>query len=65
MRTKRLVTAQEYGKCAAEFPNLVATKNATDSAERIEALMDEAPQLQHFFTEMMFDLQTRLDPKKH
>jgi dihydrodipicolinate synthase/N-acetylneuraminate lyase len=51
MRTKRLVTAEEYARLADEFPNLVATKNGTDSVERIEQLMGKAPQLLHFFTE--------------
>jgi dihydrodipicolinate synthase/N-acetylneuraminate lyase len=51
MRTKRLITPAEYGKLAREFPNLVATKNSTDSPERVAALMNESPQLQHFFTE--------------
>ena len=51
MRTKRLITPTEYGKLAREFPNLVATKNSTDSPERVAALMNESPQLQHFFTE--------------
>jgi dihydrodipicolinate synthase/N-acetylneuraminate lyase len=51
MRTKRLVTPEEYAKLSREFPNLVATKNSTDSAERITGLMNQAPELQHFFTE--------------
>jgi dihydrodipicolinate synthase/N-acetylneuraminate lyase len=54
MRTKRLVTPTEYAKLAREFPNLVATKNSTDSRERVAALICEAPQLQHFFTEAGF-----------
>jgi dihydrodipicolinate synthase/N-acetylneuraminate lyase len=54
MRTKRLVTAEEYALLANEHLNLVATKNSTDSTERIEALMTKAPQLQHFFTEIGF-----------
>jgi dihydrodipicolinate synthase/N-acetylneuraminate lyase len=51
MRTKRLVTPEEYGRLACEHPNLVAAKNSTDSMERIQGLMAKAPQLQHFFTE--------------
>ncbi|MDB6059415.1 MAG: hypothetical protein JWO95_3259, partial [Verrucomicrobiales bacterium] len=51
MRSKRLVTPDEYGALAEEHPNLVAAKNSTDSMERIQALMTKAPQLQHFFTE--------------
>jgi dihydrodipicolinate synthase/N-acetylneuraminate lyase len=51
LRTKRLVTPQEYGRLAERHPNLVATKNSTDSMERIHGLLTHAPQLQHFFTE--------------
>ncbi len=54
LRTKRLVTPDEYAALANEHPNLVATKNSTDSMERIQALMTKAPQLQHFFTETGF-----------
>jgi dihydrodipicolinate synthase/N-acetylneuraminate lyase len=54
MRTKRLVTPDEYAVLANEHPNLVATKNSTDSMERIQGLMTKAPQLQHFFTETGF-----------
>jgi len=51
LRTKRLVTPDEYAALADEHPNLVAAKNSTDSMERIQGLMTKAPQLQHFFTE--------------
>src|SRR5690606_3617587 len=51
LRTKRLVTPQEYAILAAENPNLVATKNSTPDMSRIRGLLDHAPQLTHFFTE--------------
>src|SRR5262249_46808631 len=54
MRTKRLVTAREYARLAEAHPNLVATKNSTDSLERIEELLLFAPQLQHFLNETGF-----------
>ncbi|MBL8848865.1 MAG: dihydrodipicolinate synthase family protein [Planctomycetaceae bacterium] len=54
MRTKRLVTPQEYGRLALEHANLVATKNSTDSMDRILGLLTEAPQLRHFLTETGF-----------
>jgi dihydrodipicolinate synthase/N-acetylneuraminate lyase len=54
LRTKRLVTSDEYAVLADEHPNLVATKNSTDSMERIQGLMTKVPQLQHFFTETGF-----------
>lgn len=54
LRTKRLVTPAEYGRLAQEHPNLVATKNSTDSMDRIYGLVHEAPQLRHFLTETGF-----------
>lgn len=51
MRTGRIVTGREYGRFAAEHPNLVATKNSTTDEERLRSLMQDAPQLQHFITE--------------
>lgn len=60
MRTKRLVTADEYALLAHEHPNLVATKNSTDVMERIQGLMTKAPQLQHFFTEIGFGYGSQL-----
>jgi hypothetical protein len=36
---------------AARYPNLVATKNSTDSMGRIRNLQETAGELQHFFTE--------------
>jgi dihydrodipicolinate synthase/N-acetylneuraminate lyase len=51
MRTKRLITPEQYGELAAEHPNLVAAKNSTDSMDRLTGLMQHAPQLQQFPTE--------------
>jgi len=51
LRTKRLVTPQEYAVLADENPNLVATKNSTADMGRIAGLLHHAPQLTHFFTE--------------
>src|SRR5262245_7426667 len=51
LRTKRLVTPREYARLADEHPNLVATKNSTDSLERIEDLILLSPRLQHFLSE--------------
>jgi dihydrodipicolinate synthase/N-acetylneuraminate lyase len=50
-RTKRMLTAAEYGELAAQHPNLVGTKNCTDSLSFVYGLIHEAPQLQHFLTE--------------
>ena len=54
LRTKRLVTAAEYAVLAARHENLVATKNSTDSLDRVSDLLTQAPQLQHFLTETGF-----------
>jgi dihydrodipicolinate synthase/N-acetylneuraminate lyase len=54
LRTKRLVTATQYAAIAADHPNLVATKNSTDSMLRVRELIDTAPMLQHFLNEHGF-----------
>ncbi|MGE0756520.1 MAG: dihydrodipicolinate synthase family protein [Pirellulaceae bacterium] len=51
LRTKRLITGKEYGKLAELHPNLVATKNTSDSLAHIRSLLDYAPQLQHCLSE--------------
>jgi dihydrodipicolinate synthase/N-acetylneuraminate lyase len=53
-RVKRLVAASEYAAIAADHPNLVATKNSTDSMVRVRDLIDGAPALQHFLNERGF-----------
>lgn len=50
-RTKRLITPEEYATLAATYPNLVATKNSTDSMTRVRGLLELAPTLRHFLTE--------------
>ena len=60
MRTKRLVTPEEYALLANEHPNLVAAKNSTDDTARISGLMAKAPQLQHFFTETGYGLGSQI-----
>jgi len=54
LRAKRLVTPAEYAAIAADHPNLVATKNSTDSMARVRGLLDQAPVLQHFLNERGF-----------
>jgi len=51
MRTKRLVTPDEYVILAKEHPNLVATKNSTGDMDRLLGLVKKTPPLTHFFTE--------------
>jgi dihydrodipicolinate synthase/N-acetylneuraminate lyase len=53
-RSKRLITPDEYGLLAKEFPNLIATKNGASSTIDIISLMRKAPQLRHFLTEFGF-----------
>jgi dihydrodipicolinate synthase/N-acetylneuraminate lyase len=54
LRTKRLVTAAEYAAIAADHPNLVATKNSTDSMLRVRELLTTASALRHFVNERAF-----------
>jgi len=54
MRTGRIITGAEYGRLAETHPNLVATKNSTADEARLQSLMTDAPQLQHFITEAGF-----------
>ena len=54
LRTKRLVTAAEYAAVASEHPNLVATKNSTDSMQRVRDLLTVASDLRHFVGERAF-----------
>ena len=54
LRTKRLVSAAEYAAVAADHPNLVATKNSTDSMQRVRDLITEVPDVQHFLNERGF-----------
>ena len=60
MRTGRIITGAEYGRLAAEHPNLVATKNSTADETRLQSLMTESPQLQHFITEAGFAKAARM-----
>lgn len=50
-RAKRQLTAAEYAVLASRHPNLVATKQSTDSMKQISALMAAAPQLRHYFVD--------------
>jgi hypothetical protein len=54
LRTKRLVSATEYATIAADHPNLVATKNSTDSMQRVRELFSTASMLRHFVNERGF-----------
>jgi dihydrodipicolinate synthase/N-acetylneuraminate lyase len=53
-RAGRLLTATEYAALAQEHENLVATKNSTRDTMLLQALLEKAPQLRHFFAEPSF-----------
>ncbi|HRH96839.1 MAG TPA: dihydrodipicolinate synthase family protein [Prosthecobacter sp.] len=53
-RAGRIITGAEYDRLAERHPNLVATKNSTTDTQRLRGLLTEAPQLQHFITEVGF-----------
>ena len=50
-RAKRQLTGREYGRLARRHPNLVATKQSTDSMRQIAESLEAAPQLRHFFVD--------------
>src|SRR5262249_38093215 len=54
MRTKRLLTAQDYRRIADVVPNLAATKNTGTTVSSTAELMKLTPEIQHFFGEAMF-----------
>lgn len=54
LRAQRLITPAEYGRLAERHPNLVATKSSSADMQRLRGLLTDAPQLQHFITEMGF-----------
>lgn len=54
LRSQRLVTPAEYRALTQLYPNLVATKNSTTDEARLQGLLSEAPELQHFITEPGF-----------
>jgi dihydrodipicolinate synthase/N-acetylneuraminate lyase len=60
-RAGRIVTGAEYGRLAELHANLVATKNSTADTQRLRSLLTEAPQLQHFITEVGFAEASMID----
>jgi dihydrodipicolinate synthase/N-acetylneuraminate lyase len=60
IRTGRIIPGAEYGQLAAEYPNLVATKNSTTDEARLQSLMNDAPDLRHFITEPGFPKAARM-----
>lgn len=61
-RAGRIVTPCEYAELAAEHPNLVATKYGAGHPEVVAGLLEQAPMLRHFFTELGFFVGAPLGP---
>lgn len=53
-RARRVLSGDDYRRLADDVPNLVATKNSNDSYLRTTALLNDAPNLQHFLLETNF-----------
>lgn len=53
-RTKRVLEGPDYRRLIDAIPNLVATKNTGGGLIRAANLMQQAPELQHFFGEENF-----------
>ena len=51
VRSGRVLTGPEYARLCARHPNLVATKQSTGDMGNIRSLMEDAPQVRHYFTE--------------
>ncbi|MBM3933558.1 MAG: dihydrodipicolinate synthase family protein [SAR202 cluster bacterium] len=54
IRTKRVLTGDDYRKIADAVPNLVATKNSSYDMNAIRDMMVKAPEIQHFFVQNAF-----------
>jgi dihydrodipicolinate synthase/N-acetylneuraminate lyase len=54
MRSKRVLTPEDYRRVADAVPNLAATKNTGTSVLTTAELMRLTPEIQHFFGEAMF-----------
>jgi dihydrodipicolinate synthase/N-acetylneuraminate lyase len=56
MRTKRVLTAEDYRRVADAVPNLVATKNTGTTVNSTAELLRLTPEIQHFLGEAMFPI---------
>ncbi len=54
LRSKVLVTPAQYRRIADFHPNLVATKNTTDSIATLSLLLRFAPEVRHFLADIAF-----------
>lgn len=51
LRTKRLLTGDDYARLSKKHPNLVAIKMGGENLTAFEDILEKAPELQCFFTE--------------
>ncbi len=51
-RSGRVLTGGEYARLSAEYPNLVATKSGGHTVASLMSLLNGAPELCHFVTEL-------------
>lgn len=56
LRTKRLVTPEEYAELAKRHPNLVATKFGSNDFTTISGLFRLAPEIRHFLGDLAYPL---------
>ena len=50
-RAKRQLTGADYGRLSRRHPNLVATKQSSDSMRQIATSIEAAPDVRHFFVD--------------
>lgn len=50
-RSKRQLTGVEYGRLAQRHPNLVASKQSSDSMRQIASSIEAAPTMRHYFVD--------------
>ena len=55
-RAKRVLAGDDYARLAAAHPNLVAVKTSGEGREDLVDLLEKAPALQFFFTELNYAL---------
>ena len=54
VRTKRILTGDDYRKILDQVPNLVASKQSTTDMNRVRNWMIKAPEMQHFMLETCY-----------
>ena len=62
MRSRRVLTADDYARQLAVHPNLVAIKMSSDDPDVVRSLMALAPRLRCYFTELGYARARRIGP---